>query len=377
MNEFDVSVFLNLHLRVERNLSTNTVKAYRYDLEHFLNFINKNGVDNVRSVDYDLSCLYLRTLHDAGLSPVSINRRLAAIRTYYNYLLDNKIIKKQPGFLLLETVRSGFKLPGYLTESETNALLESVNEKTGNYRGGFSRELWNTLWIRDRAILEILYATGARVSEITTLENSAINFKENTIRVMGKGSRERIIPFGRYAKKWMLRYKKKVRPILKTDSSETGNKFFLRRNGRPMSRVAIFNIVKRAASIAGIEKNIYPHILRHSCATHLMNHSMPIELIAELLGHKSFNTTQIYTHVSIERLHRTLKIHHPRYHLEVNMKYKPVNGEPKKLKRINVHLRNDQIEKLNEIAASAKVDRSQLIREAVSEKIERLKQDLH
>lgn len=366
------NIFFNLYLKVERNYSRNTIAAYTRDIDDFLDFTKSAGIENLSDVDYNLSSMYVVKLNGSGLSPKSVNRRLAAIKTYYRFLLDNKIIKKQPGFLLLDCVKQGFKLPEYLTETEVVSLLEAVDENAAYDKMTHRFELVKNHWIRDRAFLELLYATGARVSEITNLEKSNINFNQNTIKVLGKNRQERIIPFGKFSKWWMLQYLEKIRPVLlKSKRPETGNRFFLSRRGRPMSRISAFNIVKRAAQIAGIEKNIYPHILRHSCATHLMNRDMPFECVAELLGHKSFNSTQLYTHVSIERLHKTLKDYHPRYYN--NKLEEDMENDPKKLVRTNTHLSNDQLYQLDQMAKELNVKRSELIRQAVDEKIRQLK----
>jgi integrase/recombinase XerD len=301
--------FLNLHLRVERGLSINTVENYRSDLIQFFSFLRSRGI-TPGDADYDTACLYVKKMHADGLKPSSMNRKLSAIRTFYLFLYDERIVRAATVYLV-ESVRRERRLPSYLTQPEMFRLIESTNIKSGTYRGGFNRALWDTLWIRDRAILELLYATGARISEITAVKEQDLDLETNTIKLNGKGNKQRVVPFGRYARRWIRKYLHSVRPVITMKSKSPV--LFLGRNGRPMTRQNAWLIIKRAANISGFGDRVHPHIFRHSIATHLMNENMPLEVIARFLGHESINSTEVYTHVSMDRLRAVLEKNHPYY----------------------------------------------------------------
>ncbi len=285
------------YLRLERALSENTVEAYLHDVQLLFTFLalEKNNL-SLKSITPDDLHQFLQFIHASGLAAYSQSRIISGIKSFFSYLLLEKVIKNDPS-ALLESPRLGIKLPDVLSEAEMEQLLMSV-------------DLSDPLGQRNRAILETLYACGLRVSELVNLKLSDLHFKEDIIRVTGKGNKQRLIPIGRGAKKHLTIYIKQIRPFLQP-VKEAENIVFLNRRGKAMSRQMVFLLIKKQAERAGIRKNISPHTFRHSFATHLIRRGADLRAVQEMLGHVSISTTEIYTHLNDNDLKETIRKFHP------------------------------------------------------------------
>jgi integrase/recombinase XerD len=281
------------YLRVERGLSNNTLINYTHDLDKLQDFARKLGKSPHLLGRHDLSECF-RLLTQTGLSPRSVARMISSARGFYRFLLRDGFIKDDP-LANVSAPQTDRHLPNHLTEDEIGVLLNAPD--TGNPSG-----------IRDRAMLELLYATGLRVSELTGLLATDISFERGLLTCRGKGSKQRYIPIGRSALSWLEEYKR-VRHLLLRGTSVKA--FFVRDGGGVLTRHNFGEILKRYTSKLGL-KNVSPHTLRHSFATHLMQHGADSRSVQALLGHSDLATTQIYTHLSKEHLRRTYDSFHPR-----------------------------------------------------------------
>ncbi len=270
------------YLSVERGLAQNTIISYRYDLIKYINFFKKNKVQFFNQTNKGLINNYFVYLRKEGLEINSISRNLVAIKMFYRFMLAEGFINEDVSSLI-EFPRVSKKLPYALSLREINILLDDSNFK--EYLGQ-----------RDQAILELFYATGIRVSELINLKIDDINMENQMVKCLGKGSKERIIPFGSKAHQSLSLYLKEVRLRLAKDPKE--NALFLNNRGERLSRQGIFFLVKKYARKAGIEKKVTPHTLRHTLATHLLENGADLRSVQEMLGHSDISTTQIYTHVS-------------------------------------------------------------------------------
>ncbi|MBI3332799.1 MAG: site-specific tyrosine recombinase XerD [Candidatus Omnitrophica bacterium] len=281
-------------LRLERALSSNTLLAYRRDLLQFSgSFARKEPAAVTRGEILE----YLMKLKDSSLSPASIARKLVAVKVFYRFLLSEGLIRSDPASVI-QSPRLWKGLPQVLSVEEIERLLKACDGRDGK-KG-----------IRDRAILEILYASGLRVSEAAGLKLTDLNREAGFLRCLGKGGRERVVPVGRKALDWIGRYLAQVRAALKPKPEV--KHLFLNRFGRPISRQTIWNLIKHYADLAGLKKPITPHTLRHSFATHLLEAGADLRVVQELLGHAAISTTQIYTHVDRARLKAIHAKFHPR-----------------------------------------------------------------
>ena len=287
----ELAAFLD-HLTVERGLSPRTVEAYRSDLIRFFARCRK-PVGTVRREDVRE---FLARHRAEGRAAATAARRLVALRTFYRFLLLDRLVEVDPTENV-EPPRALRRLPGYLTSAEVESLLGAPDVET-------------PLGLRNRAILELLYATGIRVSELTGLTLDRYNAEGGYVLVMGKGSKERVVPLGEVAHDWVGRYKAEARSIL-LKSRESSALFVTARSGQ-LSRQMVWIMIARCAREAGITKHLSPHTLRHSFATHLLEHGADLRSVQLLLGHADISTTQIYTHVEQERLKRIYKQFHPR-----------------------------------------------------------------
>ncbi|MCM8795841.1 MAG: site-specific tyrosine recombinase XerD [Candidatus Omnitrophica bacterium] len=287
--------FLN-YLLVERGLSQNTISSYQQDLNVYLNFLKSISLDSFLRINKNDIINFMLYQKDKGLSPNSIARRLAALKVFYRFLVREGILKADPTSLI-DSPKLYKKIPETLSLNEVDALLAQPNprDKQG---------------IRDKAILETLYATGMRVSEVVNLRQDNINLEVGFLRCVGKGNKERIIPLGKKAQESIKRYLEKSRPhLLNKKESEF---LFLNRFGKKISRQSVWKIIRKYARLARIKKPIRPHILRHSFATHLLERGADLRSVQEMLGHTNISTTQIYTHVNKDRLKMIHKMFHPR-----------------------------------------------------------------
>jgi integrase/recombinase XerD len=290
-----IETFLN-YLSVERGLARNSIISYRDDLRAYAGFLKINSLDSLgKTTKSDVSNFMLYQ-KDKGLASSSIARRLAAIRMFYRFLVRERIIKNDPTSLM-DTLKLWKKIPETLSLNEIEVLLAQPNVRQ---RQG----------IRDRAILETLYATGMRVSEAANLKLDNANLDIGFLRCIGKGNKERIIPMGKKAIVSIRRYLESSRSdLLKKRECEY---LFLSRSGKKLSRQSLWKLIKRYALEAKIKKPIWPHILRHSFATHLLERGADLRSVQEMLGHSNISTTQIYTHINKDRLKSIHKMYHPR-----------------------------------------------------------------
>ncbi|MCM8794823.1 MAG: site-specific tyrosine recombinase XerD [Candidatus Omnitrophica bacterium] len=280
-------------LRLERGLSDNTIAAYERDLRQFAGEFSCRHPSAVSRSDI---LDYLMKLKDSHLTPSSIARKLVAIKVFYRFFLAEGLLKTDPASVI-ESPRLWKGLPEVLSVEEVERLLKAVPMKESK-------------GIRDRAILELLYASGLRVSEAASLKVSDINAEAGFLRCIGKGGRERVVPVGQHALRWITKYLQEVRPLLgaKSDSKN----LFLNRFGKPLSRQTVWILLTHYAKQGGIKKSISPHTLRHSFATHLLEAGADLRVVQELLGHATIATTQIYTHVDKARLKSIHARFHPR-----------------------------------------------------------------
>lgn len=290
-----VDTFLN-YLSVERGLSNNTILSYREDLNTYINFVVNRNIDALSKISKNDITNFMLHQKDKGISVNSIARRLAAIRMFHRFLVRERILKSDPTSLI-DSPKLWKKIPETLSLNEVDALLAQpdIRDKQG---------------IRDKAILETLYATGMRVSEAANLKVDDTNLDIGFLRCIGKGNKERVIPLGRKAISSLKRYLKITRTyLLKNRESQF---LFLNRFGRKLSRQSFWKIIKKYAGKAKIKRPVRPHILRHSFATHLLERGADLRSVQEMLGHANISTTQIYTHINKERLKSIHKMFHPR-----------------------------------------------------------------
>ena len=283
---------------LERGLAVNSTGAYRSDLLDFIAFLKENGINGFMQVTRDNILDYLGMCKDKGMEPATLARRLVAIKVFFRYMAQERIVASDITDVM-DSPKLWRILPDFMTPAEVDALLNA-----------FPARSEDPLEFRNRCILELMYACGLRVSETANLQLGSLNFDENVIRAFGKGSKERIVPIGHTACELIRRYLEKVRPMLVKDSSETA--VFLSNHGRKLDRIRIWEVVKLAADRANIRKNIHPHTLRHSFASHMLENGADLRVIQEMLGHADISTTQIYTHVDQRRLLEIHKKFHPR-----------------------------------------------------------------
>ncbi len=287
-----IDTFLDT-LWMERGLSKNTLDAYRADLNHFAIWLQ--GQD-MQLLNVDAATILSYLAHASSQSVRTVARRLSSIRRLYEYLVREDRIRLNPASQV-EAPRIGRSLPKSLTESEVESLLNAP-------------DINDALGVRDRAMLELLYATGLRVSELVSITMQQVNTRQGVLRVVGKGNKERLVPMGEEASSWLQRYLQWARDDIL--NGRRTDDLFPSKRGKAMTRQTFWHSIKRYAVVAGINKPLSPHVLRHAFATHLVNHGADLRVVQMLLGHSDISTTQIYTHVARERLKNLHGEHHPR-----------------------------------------------------------------
>ncbi len=285
----ELNQFLNF-ITTEKGLSKNTVSAYQRDLSRLLSFLRKKNL-KISDLTYPLLASFLLEMRKT-LSPSSCGRMVAAISSFLKFLVESGNLSAHP-LPELESPRLERNLPQVLSRDEVERLLATPDN---SLRG-----------LRDRAILELLYATGMRVSELASLKLEDINFDQGLVRVFGKGKRERLVPFGKSAANALKNYL-----AAWCNTKRSCGHVFLNRQGRPLSRQSVWKIIHKAAVSCDLAQKAYPHILRHSFATHLLEGGANIRIVQELLGHRSLSTTQVYTHLEKSRLKEIHSRYHPR-----------------------------------------------------------------
>ncbi len=295
MREY-ISAFLD-YLVLEKNLSENTLASYHRDLQDFSEFLERTGIEGPEKVEPETVLLFLEDLKRKGLSARSLARKLSALRTFFRFLELEGRLEKNP-LALIESPKLPQNLPKVLTVEEVERLLAAPDTSTPQ-------------GLRDKAMLETLYATGLRVSELVALTFAQLNLSAGFVRIFGKGSKERLVPLGDYARDYLERYLREARPRLLGERPDTPY-VFLNRHGKPLTRQRFWQIIKEYARKVGIETEISPHVLRHSFATHLLERGADLRAVQMMLGHASLSTTQIYTHLDLKNLRRIHEEHHPR-----------------------------------------------------------------
>ena len=285
------------HIKLEKNLSKNTVSSYKNDITAFISYLKNKGKEDPSIISSNDIGGFFKTLNELGLSGSSSARYFSSLKGFFLYLLKNKYILKNP-IEKITAPKIAKRLPGVLDVNEIDKILSApeVNDKLG---------------LRDKAMLELFYACGTRVSELIDLKVNDLFFDDEIIRVFGKGSKERLIPIGSSAINWVGEYLKKGRPLL-MKKSKSENNLFLNSRGSKLSRMGVWKIIDRYVKEAGIEKEVHPHTFRHSFATHLLEGGADLRAVQEMLGHADISTTQIYTHVDRDYIKQIHKQYHPR-----------------------------------------------------------------
>ena len=295
---FDYLVLFEQYLAVELGLADNTRTAYLRDLRLLQKALGQKSSEELLTVSRRQLLAYLSQLKQAGRSPTTIARKLASIKAFYRFLTAERYIRRDPAEVL-EAAQKGIHLPKFLSVQEVDELLEQPN--LGTLEG-----------YRDKTMLETLYATGMRVSELVSVPVENVDLKMQYLIVMGKGSKERMLPLGRTALKYLERYLNVVRPQLLHNKPDSCKELFVTSWGGPLTRQRVNELLEGYAQSAGITKRVTPHMLRHSFATHLLNNGTDLRVVQELLGHADISTTQIYSHLDMARLREVYDKTHPR-----------------------------------------------------------------
>lgn len=284
-------------LTIERGLAQNTRKSYQRDLQQYLEFLKKQKIDEWQAVDRFVVVSFLQKLQEDQKSPATITRMVTSLRRFHQFLRQERYTDHDP-MQHIDSPKKVQKLPDTLSLAEVERLIETPDTK-------------ELLGIRDRAILEVLYATGLRVSELIGLKLNDLHLSMGLLQTIGKGDKERIVPLGDMAIQWLEIYLEEARPLLTSKHPEEVH-LFVNNHGRGLSRQGIWKNLKALVRKAGINKNVTPHTLRHSFATHLLENGADLRTVQELLGHADISTTQIYTHITKKRMTEVYKQHFPR-----------------------------------------------------------------
>ncbi|MFD2305564.1 site-specific tyrosine recombinase XerD [Enterococcus termitis] len=285
------------YLQIERGLSLNTRKSYERDLHKYLAFLQDQKIESWQLVDRYIIMEYLQLLNNESNSSATIIRMISTLRGFHQFLRQERVMDHDP-MQHIDSPKKAQKLPSTLSVEEVTALIETPDTT-------------KPLGIRNRTILEVMYATGLRVSELVDLKIGDLHLSIGLLQTIGKGDKERIIPLGDYAIQWIEKYLEEARPtLIKKNQNETH--LFVNHHGKPLSRQGVWKNLKQIVQEAGINKNITPHTLRHSFATHLLENGADLRIVQELLGHADISTTQIYTHITKQRMADVYKQHFPR-----------------------------------------------------------------
>ncbi len=298
MLDHHVKYFLQ-YLVTERGLARNSVDSYASDLKHFLGYLEKHAVTLFADVTRETLLDYLGECREAGMESTTLARRLISLKLFFRFLHDEKLVREDVS-ALMDSPKLWHILPDFLSEQEVDAMLNIHAIRTDD-----------PLELRNRAILELLYASGLRVSESVSVGVNAIDFDTEMIRVTGKGAKTRFVPVGKIALQTIRLYLAQARPAL-AKKNPRAPWLFLSRTGKKLNRERVWAMVRDTAVAAGITKNVHPHTLRHSFASHLLAHGADLRVIQEMLGHASIATTEVYTHVDQNRLTELHRKFHPR-----------------------------------------------------------------
>lgn len=285
------------YLQFERRYANKTIESYQREINHFKRYLIREAINGYNEVDYFMLRGYLTCLFEENLSKSSINHKLSALRGFFNYLLKEELINDNP-FKLVESQKAAKRNPDFLFPEEILALLDSIETK-------------DELGIRNKAMLELMYASGLRCSEVVNLQISNLDLNQMLLLIHGKGNKDRYVPFHEYARDCLIRYLEESRNNLMV-KNEGHNFVFVNKFGNPLTNRGIEDIVDRITRQYDATKKIHPHTIRHSFATHLLNAGADIRTVQELLGHENLSTTQIYTHITKDHLKEVYLNAHPR-----------------------------------------------------------------
>ncbi|WP_046175065.1 tyrosine recombinase XerC [Domibacillus indicus] len=284
------------YLQIEKNSSVHTIKSYRDDLEHFFVFMDEQQLKDLKDVTHQEARLFLTLLHEKKMARASVSRKISALRGFYRFLMRENVVEENP-FLLVHRPKGAKKLPSFFYEEEMQELFSTV-------------EGTDALSVRNRALLEVLYGTGIRVSECAGLELPDLDMRLGVLLVHGKGGKERYVPYGGFAAEAVESYLKNSRPFLMKQTAH--RKLFVNFRGAPITTGGIRHVLNGLIQKASLSGKIHPHMLRHTFATHMLNNGADMRTVQELLGHASLSSTQMYTHITKEHLQHTYRNHHPR-----------------------------------------------------------------
>ncbi|MFH2065319.1 MAG: site-specific tyrosine recombinase XerD [Pseudomonadota bacterium] len=284
------------YLTIEKGLSANTIESYQRDLSRFFDFLEYNGIKDLSECDTAVLLKYIIDMRKKGLSARSRARHIVTLRGFFGFLVKEKSLGTDPTEII-DLPKTGLRLPDFLSVDEISLLLKMPD--TGNPKG-----------VRDSAMLELLYAAGLRVSELVNIQLGTVYLESGFVRVMGKGSKERVVPIGGFARESLETYINTARPLLLKNMQS--KYLFVARAGKPMTRQGFWKLLKKYARQAGIQKKITPHSIRHSFASHLLEGGADLRSVQVMLGHSDISTTQIYTHVTHEHLVNMHRKYHPR-----------------------------------------------------------------
>ena len=293
-----------IHLKIERDLADNSIESYRRDIKRYLRFLESEQIFEWDNIDRYAIVLFMQRLKEEGKSANSIIRMTSSLRQFHQFLRQEKITS-QDVMQSVDTPKKAETLPKVMSLKEVDTLLETPDIET-------------EIGLRDRAILEVMYATGLRISELINLKMDELHLTMGFIQTIGKGNRERILPIGGMAIKYLNDYLEDSRPIFESRAKEMSPFVFLNTRGKGLSRQGVWKNIKKIVQIAGIKQNVTPHMIRHSFATHLLENGADLRIVQELLGHADISTTQIYTHITKARMKDIYNEFHPRAIKEKN-----------------------------------------------------------
>ena len=286
------------YLKKNRNLSDHSIQSYCIDIKQFIDYLNQEGIEQFNEVKYSFLRGFLTFLHSKHMSPKTINRKLSALRSFYKFLLKKQYVNDNP-FLLVDTLKEGQRHPDFLYIDEMQELLDSIDTST-------------PLGKRNKALLELFYASGLRCSEVVNLKIQDIDFSRQLLIIHGKGNKDRYVPFHDYAKECLEDYIINDRPVLMHFHTDEHQYVFVNKFGNKLTNRGIETIVDKIVFQYDASKKIHPHTFRHSFASHLLIEGVDLRIVQELLGHVNLSTTQVYTHITSQRLKEVYEHSHPR-----------------------------------------------------------------
>lgn len=285
------------YLKNLKQYSEDTILSYQKELQDFALFFKQSGLASYNEINYSIVRGYIVTLHDRHLSNVTIRHHISVLRSFFRYLLENEIVENNP-FELVSLPKTEKRIPDFLYYDEFEMLVESIDTT-------------NALGKRNRMIFELLYASGMRVGEIITIKLEDIDFDQGLIMVVGKGLKTRYVPFNPICQQYIVEYIEDSRLELMTKYQEEHHYLLVNQYGRPMTERGVYDIIKRVSKQSPLQKQVHPHMLRHTFATHLLDQGADIRIVQEMLGHANLASTQIYTHVTMDKLKKTYLNAHP------------------------------------------------------------------